>query len=93
MIDNDTVLQLEHDVTYQDMGPDQPAVVLQLSTGQLFTCNETTRMFLDSLDGLRNFGQVVEALLDEYDVDSEILATDLRQLGDELLAAGLIRCR
>jgi hypothetical protein len=93
MIDNDTVLQLEHDITYQDMGPDQPAVILQLSTGQLFTCNETTRMFLDRLDGRRDFGQVVEALLDEFDVDSGILAADLRQLGDDLLAAGLIRCR
>lgn len=93
MIDNETVLQLEHDVTYQDMGPDQPAVILQLSTGQLFTCNETTRMFLERLDGLRDFSQVVKALLDEYDVDFDILAADLRQLGDELIAAGLIRCR
>jgi D-ribose pyranose/furanose isomerase RbsD len=92
MIENETVLQMEHDVTYQDMGPDQPAVILQLSTGQLFTCNETTRMFLERLDGQRNFGQVVEVLLDEYDVDSIILAADLRQLGDELLAAGLIHC-
>lgn len=90
MIDNETVLQMEHDITYQDMGPDQPAVILQLSTGQLFTCNETTRMFMDRLDGHRNFGQVVEALLDEFDVDSDILAADLRQLGDELLTAGLI---
>ena len=86
----DTVYKLASDVTWQDMGEDQPAVILYISTGQLYTCNRTTRMFLEALDGLRTLSDVVDALYEQFDVERGKLQADLETLAKRLLEAGLI---
>jgi Coenzyme PQQ synthesis protein D (PqqD) len=91
MLPSDARLKLDEDVTYQDMGEGQPAVIMQLSTGQLFTCNETTRVFLDHLDGKRTFLEVIEKVLAVFDVDRNKLMSDLSALAEKLIKAGLIQ--
>lgn len=86
----DTVYALASDVTWQDMGEDQPAVILYISTGQLYTCNRTTRMFLEALDGRRTLSDVVDALYEQFDVERDKLQADLDKLATRLLEAGLI---
>ncbi|MGE4545238.1 MAG: PqqD family protein [Pedobacter sp.] len=91
MIRSDTVISLSQDATYQDMGENEPAVILQLSTGRLFTCNLTTRCFLDLLSGPCSLGDAVDQLLKTFDVPREKLERDLIKLAGQLLAAGLIQ--
>lgn len=86
----DMVYKLGPDVSWQDMGKDQPAVILYISTGQLFTCNLTTRMFLEALDGSKTLAAVVDALYEQFDVERDKLQEDLEALATRLLEAKLI---
>jgi hypothetical protein len=90
MLTDRTRLRLAQDVSYQSLGPGEQTVLLSLSSGYLYTCNETTAAFLDGLDGQRGFGQVVEELFEQFDVPREQLHADLADLVDELMAEGLI---
>ena len=92
MISNTAILQLQPDVTWQDMGENEPAVILQLTTGQLFTCNLTTRRFLELMDGRRSFSELVDPLHAQIEVERDRLEQDLGDLSSRLVEAALIRC-
>ncbi len=85
-----TRLRLAQDVSYQSLGPGEQTVLLSLTSGYLYTCNETTAAFLDALDGSRTFGQVIELLLEQFEVVPEELRADMAELVEELMAEGLI---
>ncbi len=82
--------QLSEDVTYQSMGGDEETVMLSLSSGYLYTCNETTKSFIGALDGERTFGEVVDLLTAQYDIPREQLLSDLETMLEELLREKLI---
>jgi len=90
MISEMTLLQRADDVTYQSLGPEEDTVILSLRTGQLHTCNETTRVFLDALDRPRRFDEIVDQLHEQYDVTREKLAEDMRFLVESLLREGIV---
>ena len=52
-------LRVAEDVTFQTMGPGEQTVVLCMASGQLYTCNETTRAFLQAVDGTKSFDEIV----------------------------------
>lgn len=83
-------LRLNDDVAFQSMGPGQETVVLSLSSGYLFTCNETTRSFLEAMDGERSVGELVDLLAEQYDVSREQLHSDLMGLAERLIREKLI---
>ncbi len=89
-MDDGTRLRLAQDVSYQSLGPGEQTVLLSLTSGYLYTCNETTAAFLDALDGARTFGQVIEMLLEEFEVAPEELRADMAELVEQLTAEGLI---
>jgi len=82
--------RLSEDVTFQSMGPGEATVLLSLSSGYLYTCNETTESFLRALNGQRTFDEIVEALAGQYEVDEDRLRADLIELAEELLKEKLI---
>jgi len=90
MLTEHSRLRLAPDVTHQSMGPDADTVLLSLSSGHLFTCNETTASFLAAVDGRRSFAQIVDALAEQYDVPRPQLEDDLRGLVEQLLSEKLI---
>jgi hypothetical protein len=90
MVDDNARLRLAQDVSYQSLGPGERTVLLSLTSGYLYTCNETTAAFLDALDGSRSFGQVVGLVLEQFEVSREELQADLTDLVSELMAEGLI---
>lgn len=90
MIEGERILSLADTVSFQNMGEGEGAVVLQLSTGQLHTCNDTTSEFLTILDGKRTFDLVVSSLEEKFDVDPVVLRADLSELAERLLAEGVI---
>jgi len=90
MLSSDSCLRLRDDVTFQSLGEDGQTVVVSLTSGQLYTCNETTHDFLHAVDGRRSFGEVVDVLAETYDVERETLEADLVGMAEELLREGLI---
>ncbi|MBN2133627.1 MAG: PqqD family protein [Sedimentisphaerales bacterium] len=90
MISETTLLRRADDVTYQSLGPEEDTVILSLRTGQLHTCNETTRALLDALDRPHRFDEIVDRLLQQYDVTREKLAEDMTSLAASLLREGIV---
>ena len=84
------VFKLAEGVSHQSMGPDEDTVVLSFASGYLYTCNETTARFLQSLDGCRTLGEIVDEMADQYDVARQKLQDDLENLLDDLLREKLI---
>jgi hypothetical protein len=91
MIQDTTVLCLADGISFQALGVGEGGVVLKVGSGQLFTCNDTTSAFLAAVDGQRTFADLVQAVLDEFEVSRDELRGDLRSLADELQQKGIVR--
>ena len=85
-----TRLRLADDVTFQSLGPGEETVVLSLSSGYLYTCNETTAAFLRGLDGRQTLAAVIDRLFGEFQVSREQLERDMTELAGKLLEEKLL---
>ena len=83
-------LKLADDVTFQSMGDGQETVLLSLSSGYLYTCNDTTESFLRALDGQATVGQILTDLAEQYDVSLDRLRRDIIALVQQMLDEELI---
>ena len=93
MIDDQTVLRLADDVTFQAMADGKETVLLSMTTGRLYSCNETTAAFLQavkSADGGKSFGEAIGELTEQYDVAAEKLREDLAGVVVSLLEEKLL---
>lgn len=52
--------------------------------------NETVRLAVARMDGSRSMGDIIDCLLEEFDVERERLAADILRLAEDLLARGAI---
>jgi pyrroloquinoline quinone biosynthesis protein D len=89
-MDEHMLLRRAQDVAYQSLGPGEDTVILCLRTGQLHTCNETTRAFLDALDQPRTFEAVFDRLYGQYEVSPEKLKADMTHLLENLIREGIV---
>jgi pyrroloquinoline quinone biosynthesis protein D len=85
-----TALKLSPDVTFRSLGEGQGAVVVEIKTGQLYSCNDTTTAFLEAIDGTRTLEDIVDQLHAVFEVDRTVLEADLNSIAIELLDNGLI---
>ena len=85
MIPDDAHLKLAEDVTFQTPGGGEDTVILCLRSGYLYTCNETSSSFLSAIDGQRTFAEIVDRLIEEYDVARDELSADLKALAERLV--------
>jgi hypothetical protein len=90
MIQSNRVLKLADSFSFQKLGDGDGAVVLEVKSGQLHTCNDTTAEFLAALDGNRTFAMVVDQLEGTFEVDREVLTSDLAELAKTLEAQQVI---
>jgi len=90
MLDEATILALSPAVSFQPLGQDEGAVVLMIDSGQLYTCNDTTAAFLQSIDGARSFGAILDQINAEFDVERAVLAADLAEIFAELEREGIV---
>jgi hypothetical protein len=90
MTERSAVLALAPKIAVRRLGEEQGAVVVRLGDGQLFTCNDTTAAFLEALDGRRSFDQILDLLVEEFEVGRERLAQDMDALAEQLMSEGLI---
>jgi hypothetical protein len=91
VIQDTTVLSFADGISFQALGVGEGGVVLKVGSGQLFTCNDTTSVFLAAVDGRRTFADLVRTVLDEFDVSEDDLRSDLTALADELKGQGIVR--
>jgi pyrroloquinoline quinone biosynthesis protein D len=91
MIQDVTVLSFADGISFQAFGVGEGGVVLKVGSGQLFTCNDTTSVFLAAVDGRRTFGDLVQAVLDEFAGSEDEVRGDLRALADDLQQKGIVR--
>ncbi len=90
MLTDSTILKLSQQATFQSLGEGQETVIVSMESGFLYTCNETTRSFLQALDGRKTFLQAVDGLLGQYEVTREKLRSDLAAIAGKLIQEGLI---
>jgi pyrroloquinoline quinone biosynthesis protein D len=91
VIQDTAVLSLAEGISFRPLGVGQGGVLLMVGSGQLFTCNDTTSVFLAALDGRRTFADLVRTVLDEFEVSEDELRSDLRTLADDLQQRGIVR--
>lgn len=90
VITDDTVLKSSPEMKYQSLGAGQPTVIVSLTSGYLYTANQTTQSFLQAIDGRKTFGAIVAELVEQYDVSAEKLAADMRTLAGKLVSEKLL---
>jgi hypothetical protein len=69
---------------------DGEGVLLHLASGTYFTLNETGTFVWDLLARERTPAELLEALVDAFEVDRETARLDLDELLEDLAARGLI---
>ena len=62
------------------------AVAADTAGDEATEMNETARSAVALMDGTRSMGDIIDTLLDEFDVERATLAADLLQLAADLLA-------
>jgi pyrroloquinoline quinone biosynthesis protein D len=90
MITDDSKLRLGEDVVFQSFGDGKETVIVSLKTGFLFSCNDTTKAFLEALDGRKTLGDVGRELVSIFEVSEKKLLNDLRLLADKMISEQLI---
>jgi hypothetical protein len=69
---------------------DNEGVLLNLKTGKYFSLNETGVKMWDLLKLHQDTDLVLNAILNEYNAEPDILKQDLNNLVQQLLAEGLV---
>jgi hypothetical protein len=85
-----TRLRLAPNVTFRSLGEGEGTVVVDTTTGELYTCNQTGAAFLETIDGQRTFEAIVDALHLKFDVDRAVLRADISDMASQMLAKGLL---
>lgn len=76
------------DVRYRRVGDE--AVVVRQEAAEVVVLNAVAARILELVDQGHSRGEMIEVLLQEFDVDRERLAADLTTFLDELQAGGVI---
>lgn len=84
-------LKVADDISFQSLGAGVETVILSLTSGILYSCNDTTEAFLSALDGQHSLEQVIDKLLDKFDVGREKLTLDISSITNKLLSEKLIK--
>lgn len=68
----------------------EEGVILRTDTGQLYSTNATGTAFFEEIARGGNANDAIAALVDLFDVTSEVLAKDLAEMVVELEAEGVL---
>ncbi len=86
---NDTsVFRPRRDVRFRVVGDE--AVIVRQEEAEVIALNEVGASVLALLDSRRSVRDVLDALLEQYEVDRESLASDLVRFLSELRDAGVV---
>jgi len=77
-------------MVFQSLGNGRDTVLLSLSSGYIYTCNDITKTFLETIDGKKNLSVISEELFNIYNVEKSLLLNDLKSIAGQLKNEGLI---
>jgi len=69
---------------------DREYVLLHAARGEYFSLNEMGRTMFDLIKTKKSRSEVIKSILNQYDVDREVVATDLEELIQSLVASDLL---
>jgi len=72
---------------------DNEKVVLDLDRGTFFTLTEVAAFVWDRIDGRRTAEQLLNEVIEQYDVAELVARADLQELIEDLVREGLIELR
>ena len=87
-IQADQKVTISPEVLFQEVSGE--TVLLDLSSENYFGLDEIGTRIWEMLNGGASVGEVVDALLEEYDTDRKTLESDVAELLENLAEAGLI---
>jgi len=87
-IQADQKVTISPEVLFQEVSGE--TVLLDLSSENYFGLDEIGTRIWELLNGGSSVGEVVDALLEEYDTDRKTLESDVAELLENLAEAGLI---
>ena len=87
-LSNDLKVTISPEVLFQEVSGE--TVLLDLSSENYFGLDKIGTRIWELLNGGASVGEVVDALLEEYDTDRKTLERDLAELLEKLAEAGLI---
>lgn len=88
-INKKQTFRIPEEVLFQEVSGE--SVLLDLASESYFGLDPVGTRIWALLNEDKSAGQVLDALLEEYEVDPGTLKTDLAELLDKMLAAGLIQ--
>ncbi|MGC9489956.1 MAG: PqqD family protein [Thermovirgaceae bacterium] len=69
---------------------EEDTVLLDADAGTYYTLNEVAASVWEKIDGKRTIGDIVELMLEEYDVERATLERDMEDLVADLEDKGLV---
>jgi hypothetical protein len=87
-LDDDSILTVPGHVLSRKAGGE--AVLLNLDSEEYYGLDGVGSRLWDLLEDGTTFGQVIDTLSDEYDVESDVLKVDLRAVLGDLVEQGLV---
>ena len=88
MVTLSSVLERTADIRYRLVGDE--AVVVRQTTAEIAGLNEVAARLFDLLDGELTVTEIVESVLEEYEVERDRLQGDALELLDRLEEMGLV---
>ena len=89
LLPNETQVALSPDLAVADLGDE--AVILDPASGTYFGLNEVASRILALAREETTVGEIVDRLIDEFEVDRSILAADVTAFVQDLARRGMIR--
>ncbi len=87
----DTIISSTQNQISSDLAGE--AVILNLSSGVYYGLNEVGARVWEIIQQPRRFGEILEILLEEYDVQPEACSEDLKDILKELMATNLVNIK
>jgi len=87
-LDANCKLQHSPDAVYETVG--EEAILINLNTGSYYSLNDTGTIFWELVDGQRTVSDCACRIAAEYEVEVEVVESDLLELAIDLEDEGLL---
>ena len=89
LLSNETKVVLSQEIAVADLGDE--AVVLDPTSGTYFGLNEVAARILALASEATTVGQIVDCLLNEFEVERHVLHSDVNAFVQDLAGRGMLR--
>ena len=89
LLSNETQVVVSQDLAIADLGDE--AVVLDPTSGTYFGLNEVASRILALASEATTVGEIVDQLIDEFEVERRVLAADVATFVQDLAQRGMVR--